>query len=185
MAYLGELYQCQEVTKRSPTTPFRTWVLTVDEYNRVRLPLEIRTVVPWIDMKTGQIECAGIPGPVGGVQVAPLADHRQNVLPFAEAIAETTPIASESSQKWVDVARLLATAWLVRVDVEASRISITLPEPPRRAQQLPQSGGAVVVFGFGNILEIWDALKWHDHVRATAKRRVAAISEALEDLDQR
>jgi DNA-binding transcriptional regulator/RsmH inhibitor MraZ len=37
----------------------------------------------------------------------------------------------------------------------------------------------VVVFGFGNILEIWDVLKWHDHVRETAKRRVAAISEAL------
>jgi DNA-binding transcriptional regulator/RsmH inhibitor MraZ len=60
-----------------------------------------------------------------------------------------------------------------------------LPEPPRRAQQVPQSGGVVVVFGFGNILEIWDALKWHDHVRETAKRRVAAISEALEDLGQR
>ena len=85
----------------------------------------------------------------------------------------------------MDVARLLATAWLVRVDVESSRISITLPEPPRRAQQVPQSGGVVVVFGFGNILEIWDALKWHDHVRETAKRRVAAISEALEDLGQR
>jgi DNA-binding transcriptional regulator/RsmH inhibitor MraZ len=83
------------------------------------------------------------------------------------------------------VARLLATVWLISVNVEASRISITLPEPPRRAQQVPQAGGAVVVFGFGHILEIWDALKWHDHVRATAKRKTAAISEALEDLGQR
>jgi DNA-binding transcriptional regulator/RsmH inhibitor MraZ len=73
----------------------------------------------------------------------------------------------------------------MRVDVEASRISITLPEPPRRAQQVPQSGGVVVVFGFGNILEIWDALKWHDHVRAMAKKKTVAISEALEDLGQR
>jgi hypothetical protein len=96
-----------------------------------------------------------------------------------------TPSASESPRKWVDVARLLATAWLFPVNIEASRISITLPEPPRRSQQVPQSGGAVVVFGFGNILEIWDALKWHDHVRATAKRKAAAISEALEDLGQR
>jgi DNA-binding transcriptional regulator/RsmH inhibitor MraZ len=165
--------------------PFRTWVVTVDEYNRVRLPLEVRTVVPWIDLKTGQIECIGMPGPSGGIQVAPLTDHRQDVLPFAEAISEMTPSASESPRKWVDVARLLATAWLFPVNIEASRISITLPEPPRRSQQVPQSGGAVVVFGFGNILEIWDALKWHDHVRATAKRKAAAISEALEDLGQR
>jgi len=65
------------------------------------------------------------------------------------------------------------------------RFSVTLPEPPRRALQLPQAGGTVVVFGFGEVLEIWDALKWHDHVRALAKRKVAAISEALEDLGQR
>jgi DNA-binding transcriptional regulator/RsmH inhibitor MraZ len=171
--------------QRIPDLPFRTWVVTVDEYNRIRLPLEIRTVVPWIDMKTGQIECASMPGPSGGIQVAPLTDHRQHVLPFVESIGETPPSSLESPQKWVDVARLLATAWLMRVDVEASRISITLPEPPRRAQQVPQSGGVVVVFGFGNILEIWDALKWHDHVRAMAKKKTVAISEALEDLGQR
>jgi len=114
-----------------------------------------------------------------------LADHQQEVLRFSAAIAESPPSASESPQKWVDAARLLATSWLVLVSIEASRISITLPEPPRRAQQVPQSGGTVVVFGFGNILEIWDALKWHDHVRTTAKRRAAAISEALEDIAQR
>jgi DNA-binding transcriptional regulator/RsmH inhibitor MraZ len=165
--------------------PFGTWVVSVDEYNRVRLPLEIRTVVPWIELKTGQIECIGMPGPWGGVQVTPLTDHRQDVRRFTDAVAETPPSASESPQEWVNVARFLATAWLVPINIEASRISITLPEPPRRALQVPQSGGAVVVFGFGDILEIWDALKWHDHVRGTAKRRAAAISEALEDLGQR
>lgn len=163
---------------------FRIWIVTVKE-NRVRLPLDIRTVVPWIDLKIGQIECVGMPGPSGGVQIFPLANYRQAKQSLVEAIAETPPSASESSEKWVDVARFLATAWLIPINVEASRISFTLPEPPRRAQQLPQSGGAVVVFGFGNILEIWDALKWHDHVRATAERRAAAISEALEDLGQR
>jgi len=164
--------------------PFRTWVLTVDEHNRIRLPLEIRAVVPWIDVKTGHIECVAMPGPCGGIQVAPFTDHREVVGPFAEAIADTPPSAQDSPQKWVDVARLLATAWLVTINLEASRISFTLPEAARRSQQTPQSGGAVVVFGFGNILEIWDALKWHDHVRETAKRKAAAISEALEDFGQ-
>jgi DNA-binding transcriptional regulator/RsmH inhibitor MraZ len=165
--------------------PFRTWVVTVDEKNRVRLPLEIGTVVPWIDLKAGQIECVGMPGPWGGIQVTPLTDRRQDVLPFAEAAADMPPTSSESHQRWVEVARLLATAWLLPVNVEASQIRITLPESLRRAQQVPQSGGAVIVFGFGSILEIWDALKWHEHVRAVAKRKAAAISEALEDLRQR
>ncbi|HXI39243.1 MAG TPA: hypothetical protein VNH83_04660, partial [Bryobacteraceae bacterium] len=130
----------------------------MDEKNRVRIPLEIRTVVPWIEQETEQIECVGMPGPFGGIQIEPLTDHRRNVLPFTEVIRnrKTVPSASESGQKWVDVARLLATAWPVIVNIEASRISVTLPEPPRRAQQVPPSGGVVVVFGFGNILEIWD-----------------------------
>jgi len=170
---------------RIPGDPFRTWVVTVEGKNRVRLPLEISTVVPWIDPTPGQIECVGMPGPWGGVQIVPLTDHQHDVQPFADAMAETTPSTSESPQTWVDVARFLATVWQVPVNVEANRISLTLPEPPRRAQQLPQPGGAVVVFGFGSILEIWDALKWHEHVRAMARRKVSAISEALEDLAQR
>ena len=166
--------------------PFRTWLVTVEENNRIRLPLvEVRTVVPWIDLKTSQIECVGTPGPCGGIQLTPLADHQLDVRSFAEAIGETLPTAAESPQNWVEVARLLATTWLIPVNIEASRISFTLPEPPRRAQQVPQSGGLVTVFAFGNILEIWDALKWHDHVRATSKRKAAAMSEALEDLGQR
>ncbi len=165
--------------------PFRTWVVTVDPYNRIRLPLDVGDIVRWISVKSENLECTGTPGPWGGIQLAPLTDHQDGVQRLAEAVGDTLPSASESPQRWVDVARFLATAWLIPISVEASRISITLPEPPRRAQQLPQSGGTVVVFGFGDILEIWDALKWHDHVRATAKSRVTAISQAVEDLRQR
>lgn len=183
--YWGHYTTMPRGDQKIPGDPFRTWIVTVDEKNRVRLPLEISAVVPWIDPKPGQIECVGMPGPWGGFQIVPLPDHRQDMQPFAEAVAESPPSASESPQKWVDVARFLATVWQVPISVEASRISFTLPEPARRAQQLPQSGGVVVVFGFGNILEIWGALKWHDHVRVTARRKISAISEALEDLAQR
>jgi len=165
--------------------PFRTWVVTVDPYNRIRLPLDVGDIVRWVSVKSGKLECIGTLGPSGGVQLAPLTEHQKDVQGLAEAVAKPPPSASESPEKWVDLARFLATAWLMPIHVEANRISITLPEPPRRAQQLPGSGGAVVVFGFGDILEIWDALKWHDHVRATAKKKAAAISEALEDLGQR
>jgi hypothetical protein len=165
--------------------PFRTWVVTVDQYNRIRLPLDVGDIVPWVSVKSSKLECIGKPGPWGGVQLAPLTDHHDDVRRLAEAVADAPPSASESPQKWVELARFLATAWLIPIHVEVNRISIHLPEPPRRAQQLPQSGGTVVVFGFGDILEIWDVLKWHDHVRETAKRKTAAISEALEDLGQR
>jgi hypothetical protein len=171
--------------KSIPELPFRTWVLTVDPDNRVRIPIEIRTLVPWISPEDSQIDCVGRPGPSGGIQVLPLANHLREVQAFAEAVGDKPPTESESPGKWIEVARLLATFWPIVFNIEATRISITLPEPSRRAQQVPQSGGAVVVFGFGSILEIWDALKWHDHVRGMAKRKAAAIAEALEELEQR
>jgi DNA-binding transcriptional regulator/RsmH inhibitor MraZ len=104
---------------------------------------------------------------------------------FTEALGDNPPEPSESAEAWVDVARFLATAWRMTIRIEASRISITLPEPPRRSLQLPKLGATVVVFGFGEILEIWDALKWHEHVRAIAKKGETALSEAIDDLRQR
>ncbi len=185
MRDLGELYQVPRRDRQLDNDPFRAWVVTVDPYNRIRLPRDVADIVRWLDVRSEKLECIGTPGPWGGVQLAPLTDHQDDVQRLAEAIAGAPPSASESNQKWVDVARLLATAWHIPIHVEASRISITLPEPPRRAKQLPESGDPVVVFGFGDILEIWDALQWHDHARATAKRKAAAISAALEDLGQR
>ncbi len=165
--------------------PFRTWVLTVEAAHRIRLPREIAGVVSWLDTQGDGIECVGVPGPEGGVQVQPLASHEDEVRRMTEALAGTPPRFSEADQKWMDVSRLLATVWALTIRFESSRFSITVPEPPRRAQILPQSGGMVVVFGFGEILEIWDAAKWHEHVRAVAKRKAAALAEALEDIGQR
>jgi hypothetical protein len=45
-----------------------------------------------------------------------------------------------------------------------------------------QAQGTVVVFGTGEILEIWEASKWYEHLPPTAERKSAAISEAVEDL---
>jgi hypothetical protein len=165
--------------------PFEIWIAEVEDQNRIRLPIEIRTTVPWIKAESGTIECVGIPGSAGGVQLEPLATHEALRNPFIEALGDAPPLSSESGKKWVEAARLLATSWRMTVSIESSRISITLPEPTRRAQQLPGAGGTVVVFGFGEILEIWDAVKWHDHVRAVAKTKLSAVSEAIEDLGHR
>jgi len=164
--------------------PFATWIAEVGPDSRIRLPREIGTLIPWLKVEGGAIECVGKLGAVGGVQLEPFATHEQEVRQLAGAL-DTPANASESGQKWVEVARFLATAWKISISFEAGRFSIILPEPSRRALQLPELGGRVVVFGFGEILEIWDAIKWHDHVRVLAKDKAAALLEAIEDLDQR
>src|ERR1700692_3926681 len=107
--------------------PFHYWIAEVDPQNRIRLPLSGLEVVSWLKPEHGEIEVVGMPGPAGGVQLEPLAVHEHNVRLFSEALADAPPNASEATEAWVEVARLLATAWRIRISVEASRISITLP----------------------------------------------------------
>ncbi len=166
--------------------PYRLWRVLVEEQHRVRLPLgEVRTVVPWLSLEPGTVDCVGTLGPVGGIQIAPATTHERLSRGFIEALGDSTARSSESSQRWMDLARYLATTWPIPISVESSRISFTLPEPIRRAQLLPGAGGTVTVFGFGEILEVWEAVKWHDHVRSIAKTMPSSVSEGLEDLRDR
>lgn len=165
--------------------PYRTWVVTVDDYHRVRLPIDVRTIVPWIPDKAGTMECVALPGAAGGLQIVPLQVYENDSRRFTEALGDRAARADEAQLPWVAAARLLASAWRLSMSIEAGRISITLSEPVRRAEQVPISGRPVVVFGFGHILEIWDAVKWHDHVRAIARGKPSVLLEATEDLRQR
>ena len=164
--------------------PFRTWVLTVDESNRIRPPRDLSTVVPWIDLARPRIDCVAYLGSLGGVQIEPFTAYEREAQQLTDAIGTIPPTAADSRQKWTETARHLATAWRLSLNVEVNRISIVLPEPLRRTQELPQSGGAVVMFGLGEIVEIWDSVKWNDFVRSVTKKG-EAIGEAIEALRER
>lgn len=165
--------------------PLRTWFVQVDDANRVRVGQEVFAVVSWLKSGHEPIECVGMPGPAGGLQIEPVAVYEEDLRRFRQSVGDRPPTARESGQAWMDVARLLATAWRLPVNIEASRISITLPEPARRSLLVPGAGGVAVVFGYGEILEVWDGARWIEHLRRSAGRKTAALSEAIEDLKQR
>jgi len=161
-------------------------MVLVEDQHRVRLPLaEIRIVVPWLNAEPGKVECVATLGPTGGIQIAPAAAHERLRRSFIDALGDSPPRSSESGQKWVDAARYLATTWRISISIESGRISFTLPEQIRRAQLLLGAGGTVTVFGFGEILEVWETIKWHDHVRSIARTMPSAFSEAVENLGDR
>jgi DNA-binding transcriptional regulator/RsmH inhibitor MraZ len=163
--------------------PYRTWTREVDDYQRVRFSgEELAAVVSWVTLEDDRIDCVAMPGAVGGVQLLPRTTYGRDVQPLLQALGAALPEAAEATRSWLEIVRFFATACEMPIHVEAKRISITLPEPLRRAGLLPQAGGSVVVFGSGEILEIWGAGKWHEHLRPTAARRNAALAEAIEDL---
>jgi hypothetical protein len=75
--------------------PFRTWVLSVDESNRIRPPRDMSTVVSWIDLAAPRIECVAYLGAVGGVQIEPFSVYERNAQELTEAIGKTPPTAAD------------------------------------------------------------------------------------------
>jgi DNA-binding transcriptional regulator/RsmH inhibitor MraZ len=168
-----------------PAVTFRTWTVVVDKENRIRIPIEIAEYVTWLRPKDDRGECVLVRGPWGGFQAIPLMAYQKLAEPFIEASRTTTPEALESGDRWIEAVRYLATAWQISISVEASQVRFTVPEALRRAELLPGAEGRAVVFGFGEILEIWPAREWYEHVRETSKLKSQLFSAALEDLRQR
>jgi hypothetical protein len=166
-------------------TPYGIWVETVEQQNRIRLPKDIQDMVPWLQTEDTTIECTGMPGPVGGLQVQPFAADDDLRKAFVNTVGSVPVTSAESGQPWTEAARLLASSWRIRVSVESSRVNIPLAEPIRQLLALPSAGGIVVVFGFGEIIEVWDASAWREHVRRLAKEKVSILSEAIEALGHR
>jgi DNA-binding transcriptional regulator/RsmH inhibitor MraZ len=165
--------------------PFQTWVIRVDAQNRVRLPLELRDQLSWFPGELGAIDCVGMLAPAGGIQLEPRETHESTRRPFIEAIGAARPRSSESDEPWVDAARLLATSWEMTITIENRQARVTLPEPARDLLRLPGAGGTVVVFGFGEILEIWHGVKWDEYVGALARTKSSTIADAVRRLRDR
>lgn len=166
--------------------PFRTWTVTVDGQNRVRISIsEIGDVLPWLTSQSGTIECFARPGAVGGIQFQPLEFVENLRREFADAVRGRETLESESSERWVDAARLLAIMWPATISVENSRISLTLPEQARRGLQLPGAGEVAIVFAVGRILEVWPAAQWYEHTRRLLTQERELLSRALDEVGPR
>jgi hypothetical protein len=165
--------------------PYRVWVATIEKQNRIRLNKDIQDVVPWLKKDPGSIDCIGTLGPAGGLQIEPLISHETLRSEFIKALGNAAPTSSESGDEWVEAARFLASSWRIVASLESNRVSINLPEPTRRLLRLPEVGGTVAVFGFGEILEVWDAIVWHEHVRLLTKARISLMAKAIEEIEGR
>jgi hypothetical protein len=166
-----------------PIGPYHTWVVRVEEQNRVRVPLSVRQVVPWLGSENDfPSECVAAPGVVG-VQLFSAASYEAERRLLDDALAGALEQV-RANESWVDAARLLGATWRVRLSLESTRISLTLPEPLRRANELPSAGGMVAVFALGAILELCEVGTWFRHVRELGKERGQLIHSAVERLSE-
>jgi len=76
---------------------------------------------------------------------------------------------------------------LTRCEVEFSedRYGIVLPREFRDMELLPNHGQFVAVLILGEVLEIWRADKWAEHVRDVRGRLLEVTERALDELENR
>lgn len=165
--------------------PFSTWVLTVDDYNRLRLPADVELVVPWLGRGRDRVQGVASAGPAGGMRVAPQGSLESRVRPIEAALRAKGPQPHEPGSAWIAVARYAAMSWPLSVHVESSRFTLTLPEKARKLRLVPGKKETAVVFAVGAILEIWTAEDWLIHIRSSARLLDELYEAALEELEGR
>jgi len=155
----------------------------VEEQNRLRLPAALADVLSWLPPEARVTECVGLVGPFGGVVIAPpervpgheriLKHIQRRPLTFGQI---TSPLA--------DYARLAACTWRFSLSREQTRYTLVLLEEPRKLHLLPRPGEFAYVFASGELLEVWPAPEWLEHVRRLARDMERVRVEALEEIGE-
>ena len=144
--------------------------------------MAVAEVVPWLSVPAGTtIERIGVPGRVG-LQLIEVATYDAQRRAFEAALEVQDAPEPHANADWVDAARLLATAWRVRVTVQATQIRLTLPEEPRKACFLPSHGENAIAFGFRSLLEICPAKAWAEYSRQIVQRTARIVADAVDYL---
>lgn len=125
------------------------------------------------------MECFAVPATLG-VRLTPADIFEADAHAFNNALSEQPDEHPAGTS--LDAARILATAWRVKISFEQSQLRFTLPEPLRRAKQVASAGETAVVFAFKSLLEISTPDVWFSHVRSLSGTSPGIIGDAIQEL---
>lgn len=172
----------------SESQVYRIWVRKVDPQNRIRLSADLSEIVSWTPAKPGSsLECVAFPGAYGQMQLAarePEASFRRQL---SVSLSERSALSDEATTEWAKFARFAAALWNVTIvfDSQPARVAITLPKESRDLALAPNAGETAVVFGMGEILEVWNGPAWEAFTQKVASEVALFRSRAEEALSRR
>ena len=142
--------------------------MTLGARPRLRLQTSVASHVAWLDPKVKRSECIGLVGRSGAFA---LVEELPPELTDAASVLEAYPLGlSEGLGHRADYARYAADIWRITISWEKdlSRVSLTIPEDPRKVGHLPPDG-PVAVFLTREMIEIWSVESWRKLVDGLAK----------------
>jgi hypothetical protein len=162
--------------------PFQRWVRTVDKGHRLRLPKDLALMLSWLSVDSERVDCVCTVGAVGGIRIVPATLVEPTRRSLEARISGKVASPRDGGSAWLALARYLATTWVVPVAIEESRFTLTLPEDVRKLGLAPNQGEVAIAFAVTDILEIWRAESWCEHVRESASSIDDLKINALEAL---
>lgn len=146
-------------------------VVTVAEGHRLTIPGSIQEAVGWLrSVKTS------VPGVMGWILGVPAL----RLLPAGKK-AEADSLAGDAGEEVAisleDRRRLLASRWECRLERHGQVFRLTIPEPIRRLELLPEKGGSIVLYATEQAIELWKPVDWHSYlVRVSAAQEQARLA---------
>ena len=174
--------QTQENSKKPAA---QVWVRKVEGSHRIRIPGELALVVNWIPTGGGSVDCVARVAAAGGLQILAKQWFDERFETLNRHLAMTPPLPEEAGAAWLPFVRSMATHWPCRLGSEAGRYTLTLPEEARLLGVAPAAEEAAVVFGLGDLLEIWRRDDWVAHVRGAARDEQTAFEQSLNAIVER
>lgn len=172
----------------SDDKPFRIWVRKVDSQHRIRLNPDLIEALVWAPAEPGSsIPCFAFPGPHGQLQFAQRVPEYEFREKLAAELSQRPARVDEAATEWVQFARYAAMWWPVTLifDAEPQRFAITLPKEARDLRLTPKAGEIALIFGTGNILEIWNEQSWETHSQIVARDPAAFAARAAAAMEDR
>ncbi len=143
-------------------------VVTVAEGHRLTVPGSIQNAVGWL--RSAKTSVPGVMGWVLGVPALQILPVERADDPQPESTAGVA-ISPE------DRRRLLASRWECKLERHGQVFRLTIPEPVRRLELLPEKGGSIVLYATEQAIELWKPADWHDYlVRVSAAQEQARLS---------
>lgn len=143
-------------------------VVTVAEGHRLTVPGSIQHAVGWLRSAK-----ASVPGVIGWIFGVPAL----RILPVERADDPQPDLAEGVAISPEDRRRLLASRWECRLERHGQVFRLTIPEPIRRLELLPEKGGSIVLYATEQAIELWKPVDWHSYlVRVSAAQEQARLA---------
>jgi DNA-binding transcriptional regulator/RsmH inhibitor MraZ len=167
------------------TFPWRSWTRLVAKDSRIRLPADLRSHVKWLHEEKAEVICVGFAGSAGNIRLEPIEQGLFSSRNEYSNVLKKDPLKfTEDSTALIQLTRFFSNAWFFKVtfETEERRFAINFPEEPRDLNALPQPGTYCVIFGCGEVLEIWPAEAWKKVNEETAANLPEILQRANQEL---